>query len=78
MQDFEKFLEGKETLRDTDKLVAHSQCAVYPPSSVSALFYGYLKLKLYTYQRKIGTGIGVTENQTGDLQHRKQRSYELC
>ena len=47
-----------------------------PPHNVSAQFYGYLKLQLHRSE-KVGTDVGVTENRTGDLQHRKQRTYQL-
>ena len=40
-----------------------------PPSSISALFYGYLKLKLqYTDQNKVKPDVGFTEDRTRNLQ----------
>ena len=40
-----------------------------PPSSISALFYGYLKLKLqYTDQKKVEPDVGFTEDRTRNLQ----------
>ena len=40
-----------------------------PPSSISALFYGYLKLKLqYTDQNKVEPDVGFTEDRTRNLQ----------
>ena len=42
-----------------------------PPSSVSAPFYGYLKLKLHRSEER------VTEDQTGNFQPRRPRTYQL-
>ena len=29
-------------------------------------------------QRTVGRGVRVTENRTGELQHRRQHTYQLC
>jgi len=55
------------------------RCALYPPLSVNAPFYGYLKLLQATLNRKKSKqSCEVTRIRTPDLLHRRPRTNQLC
>ena len=52
------------------------RCALHPPASVSAPFYGCSKVWLQD-QTKVETDVEVTEDRTGDLSLRKPTEPRL-
>ena len=48
------------------------RCALYPPPSVSAPLYRYLKLLSYADQRKVETDVEIPEDRTGDGRYKTQ------